>query len=153
MLNVFAGVGVLRGCCVEVVESAAGMVTALGGGGASMQRYFYYFIIILLYCDIIENKLHWVIQIDYRFLVKNQIQYVFILGTISIAQDQLHSKDQLSSNTYKDGMKQTVFIMKQKEKKKKRGMGYSQLIGSSIAEDITSSSGFRHKTFKEKREK
>ena len=50
-------------------------------------------------------------------------------------------------------MKQMVFIMKQKEKKKKRGMGYSQLIGSSIAEDITSSSGFRHKTFKEKREK
>ena len=151
MLNVFAGVGVLRGCCVEVVESAAGMVTALGGGGASMQRYFYYFIIILLYYYFIENMLHWVIQIDYRFLVKNQIQYVFILGTISIAQDQLHSKDQLSSNTYKDGMKQTVFY--HETKRKKRGVEYSQLIGSSIAEDITSSSGFRHKTFKEKREK
>lgn len=68
MLNVGAGVDVLRGCCVEVVESAAGMVTALGGGGASMQRYFYYFIIILLYYYFIENMLHWVIQIDYCFL-------------------------------------------------------------------------------------
>lgn len=118
VLNVFAGVGVLRGCCVEVVESAAGMVTALGGGGASMQRYFYYFIIILLYCDIIENKLHWVIQIDYRFLVKNQIQYVFILGTISIAQDQLHSKGQLSSNTHKDGMLEAKGFYHETKRKK-----------------------------------
>ena len=53
---------------------------------------------------------------------KYQIQYVLvILGNISIAQDQVHSKDQLSSNTYKDGMLEANgFYHETKRKKKKK---------------------------------
>lgn len=109
----------MRGC-VEVVEVQLGWSRRSEAAESVCDGVLLLFYFVLLYCDIIdtiENRLHWLIQIIYC-LVKNIRfnMYLVILGNISTAQDQLHSKDQLSSNTYKDGMKQTVFIMKQKEK-------------------------------------
>lgn len=109
----------VRGC-VEVVEVQLRWSRRSEAAESVCDGILLLFYFVLLYCDIIdtiENRLHWLIQIIYC-LVKNIRfnMYLVILGNISTAQDQLQSKDQLSSNTYKDGMKQTFFIMKQKEK-------------------------------------